>query len=132
MCRRMDRNEKKIAYRRIDVYAARSASVTRASRVAILSRAAFSLDRMTVSLPVCKRMTDLLPQAQGLQDQMVGRGLDVVLTASVAALFYLVFRVIARLERMERDLTKIVREMAIRPDREETPAREGPRAPSPR
>jgi small membrane protein len=48
----------------------------------------------------------------------IGRGLDVVLSASVAAIFFLLFRVIARLERMERDLTRIVRQLALHPGRE--------------
>ena len=44
----------------------------------------------------------------------VGRGSDLVLYVSVALLFWLAFRVLLRLERMERDITTLTRELAKR------------------
>jgi len=43
----------------------------------------------------------------------VGRGVDAVLYFAVVTVFYLVFRLFVRLERIERDITKIVRELAL-------------------
>ncbi len=44
----------------------------------------------------------------------VGRGADLIMYVSVAVLFYLFFRISVRLEKMERNITKIVREMALK------------------
>ena len=44
----------------------------------------------------------------------VGRGADVVIYLSIALLFYLQFRIFTRLDRIDRDMTKIVREQALR------------------
>lgn len=41
-------------------------------------------------------------------------GIEVLLYAAVAVLFYFIFRLRIRLEKMERDLTKIVREIALK------------------
>ncbi len=43
----------------------------------------------------------------------VGRGADLVIYASTIALFYMLFKIFVRLEKMERDMTKIVRKIAI-------------------
>jgi small membrane protein len=43
----------------------------------------------------------------------VGRGVDAVLYLSVALIVYLLFRIFLRLEKTERDLTKLVRRIAI-------------------
>ncbi len=43
----------------------------------------------------------------------VGRGTDFVVYISVILLFYLVFRILVRQERMEGEITKVVRELAI-------------------
>jgi hypothetical protein len=42
-----------------------------------------------------------------------GTGIEVLFYAGVIILFYLIFRLRLRLERMERDITKIVRNLAI-------------------
>lgn len=42
----------------------------------------------------------------------VGRGTDLIMYVSVAALFYFIFRLTVRIEKMEKNVTKIVREMA--------------------
>ncbi len=43
----------------------------------------------------------------------IGRGIDFVVYASIVVLFYLVFRIYVKIETIEQDITKIVREMAI-------------------
>jgi len=43
----------------------------------------------------------------------VGRGADLVLYISAATLFYAVFRLTVRIEKIERDITKIVKKIAI-------------------
>jgi hypothetical protein len=44
----------------------------------------------------------------------VGRGVDLVIYISVLILFYLIFRTLVRLDKIEKDITKIVREVAIK------------------
>ncbi len=44
----------------------------------------------------------------------VGRGADLVLYISVAVLFYLVFRLTVKLEKIDRNITQIVRKSAIK------------------
>lgn len=44
----------------------------------------------------------------------VGRGADVVVYLSIAALFYLQFRLFGRLEDHERQITELTRELALR------------------
>ena len=44
----------------------------------------------------------------------IGRGADLVLYLSILLLLYLVFRVIIRLERMDKDITTIVRSLALK------------------
>lgn len=43
----------------------------------------------------------------------IGRGADLILYAGLTVLFYMIFRVYVRLEKIERDITKIVRKEAI-------------------
>lgn len=43
----------------------------------------------------------------------IGRGADLVVYLSLAVLFYLVFRVFLRIEKMEMNLTKVVRKKAL-------------------
>jgi len=44
----------------------------------------------------------------------VGRGADAVVYLAIVAAFYLIFRLFARLEDVDRRLTKIVREEALK------------------
>lgn len=44
----------------------------------------------------------------------VGRGADVIIYLSVAALFYLQFRLFARVDRLERDITTLTRHAALK------------------
>ena len=43
----------------------------------------------------------------------VGRGVDAIIYISLVVIFYLMFRIFNRFERMEREVTKLVREIAI-------------------
>jgi len=43
----------------------------------------------------------------------IGRGADLVLYVSVVVVFYLIFRIYVRIEKMERNITKVVRDKAI-------------------
>ncbi|PIW95802.1 hypothetical protein COZ84_01545 [Candidatus Kuenenbacteria bacterium CG_4_8_14_3_um_filter_39_15] len=43
----------------------------------------------------------------------IGRGADLVLYLAVVVVFYLMFRIFIRLEKMERDITKVVRKNAL-------------------
>lgn len=43
----------------------------------------------------------------------IGRGADLVMYVSLAMLFFLVFRLHIKIEAMNRDVTKVVREKAI-------------------
>ena len=42
-----------------------------------------------------------------------GSGIEVLLYTAVAILFYFIFRLRLRLEKMEKDITKIVREISL-------------------
>ncbi|MEK7648462.1 MAG: DUF2304 domain-containing protein [Patescibacteria group bacterium] len=43
----------------------------------------------------------------------VGRGTDAILYLSLVALFYLIFKIFVRFEKLDKDLTALVREVAI-------------------
>lgn len=49
----------------------------------------------------------------------IGRGADLAVYVAVLGIYYLMFRVMVRLERMERDISKIVEELAIREGKKE-------------
>lgn len=44
----------------------------------------------------------------------VGRGADVVVYVALAILFFVLFRLVVRQQRLERDLTRLVRELAFK------------------
>ncbi|AEF96958.1 DUF2304 domain-containing protein [Methanotorris igneus] len=44
----------------------------------------------------------------------VGRGVDAIIYLSIVALFYLIYRMYAKMEHLEREITKVVREIAIK------------------
>ncbi len=58
---------------------------------------------------IAPQTTELLARILG-----VGRGADVVIYLSIVALFYLMFRVLIRLEKMDRAITAAVRAVALR------------------
>ena len=43
----------------------------------------------------------------------VGRGVDLAIYLGIILLYYLIFKIYVRIERMERDLTKLVRKIAV-------------------
>ncbi|MDP3043412.1 MAG: DUF2304 family protein [bacterium] len=58
---------------------------------------------------ICLKWIDRLVAGMGF----TGSGIDVLIYIGVAVLFYLVFRVRLKLEKIERDITKIVREITL-------------------
>ena len=58
----------------------------------------------------------LLPQTTSYVADLVGvgRGADLVMYVSLVALFYLVFRMFLYIKQMERSITALVRESALR------------------
>ena len=57
----------------------------------------------------------VLPQTtQILADWLgVGRGVDVVIYTSIVVLFYIVFRIYSRIEKIERDITYLIKDISI-------------------
>ncbi len=52
---------------------------------------------------------------QRLADHIgIGRGVDVVIYASIAMLFFLVFKMNVKIEGLKRDLTEVVREKTLK------------------
>jgi hypothetical protein len=54
------------------------------------------------------KKTDIIAQWLG-----VSRGADLLVYLSIAVLFFLVFKIIVKLERIEREITKLVRDKAL-------------------
>lgn len=50
----------------------------------------------------------------------IGRGADVVVYVSVAALFFLFFRLMVRVEKLNRDITRVTRELALQQENKKT------------
>lgn len=57
----------------------------------------------------------VLPQTADMVARVVGvgRGADAVIYASLLALFYLIFRVYIKIEQVEREVTGLVRKLAL-------------------
>lgn len=57
----------------------------------------------------------LLPQTINIIANYVGvgRGVDVAIYVSIIVLFYIVFRIFVRLDKLEKDISKIVRHLAL-------------------
>jgi len=47
----------------------------------------------------------------------IGRGADLVVYSSLAIIFYILFRVFNRLENIEKNITKITRELALKEEK---------------
>ncbi len=60
------------------------------------------------------RLTDRVAAEIGLK---TATGIDLVVYVAVGVVFYLVFRLFVRIERIERDMTKIVRHVALKDDK---------------
>ncbi len=59
----------------------------------------------------------------------VGRGVDLMIYVAVITLFYISFRTLVRVERLNRDVTEVVRMMAIEARLREERQEGGPRQP---
>jgi hypothetical protein len=57
----------------------------------------------------------------------VGRGADLVIYVSIPALFYAVFRLLIRTERLNREVTELTRALAIETQRREAAERDSHR-----
>jgi len=57
------------------------------------------------------KLVDKLAKYVGLQS---ATGIDLVVYIAVALAFYLIFRLFVHVERIERDITKIIRHIAIK------------------
>ncbi len=55
------------------------------------------------------RKTDIIAQFLGVE-----KGADLAVYFSVLVLFYLVFKILVKIDRIERNITKITREIALR------------------
>jgi hypothetical protein len=57
----------------------------------------------------------LVPKKTDLAAQWLGveRGADLLIYLSIIVLFFIVFKIIVKLEKIDRDITKVVRRMAI-------------------
>jgi small membrane protein len=57
-----------------------------------------------------------LPHVTQVPANILGiqRGIDVVVYAGIIALFYSTYRIYSKIERIEQDITKLTREMALR------------------
>jgi len=57
----------------------------------------------------------VLPQTTDLLAAQVGvsRGADLLVYISVLVLFYVVFRILVRLEKIDEEITKVVREISL-------------------
>lgn len=63
----------------------------------------------------------ILPETTSLVASFVGvgRGVDLVIYISILILFYLVFRILVRLDKIDKDVTKIVRSIALKKEGED-------------
>lgn len=102
-------------------------SITIVVVLALLARIASQLKRKQITLKeallwstlwfgvgvvvLYPKLTDQLAAYIGLQS---AKGIDLVVYLAVALVFYLVFRIFVRIERMEHDITKIVRQVALK------------------
>ncbi|MBI5794306.1 DUF2304 family protein [Candidatus Uhrbacteria bacterium] len=64
---------------------------------------------------LCVGLVAVLPQTADMVARVVGvgRGADVVIYVSLIALFYLIFRVYVKIEQVEREVTGLVRKLAL-------------------
>jgi len=64
---------------------------------------------MVVTATLWHRTTDIIAEIFGVE-----RGADFLVYLSVIVLFFLIFKVLVKIEKIERDITKIVREVAVK------------------
>ncbi len=61
----------------------------------------------TVSLPT--ELLDRISRVIG-----IGRGVDLVMYTSIALLFFLIFKLHIKIEKMQRDMTQVIRDKALK------------------
>lgn len=66
------------------------------------------------AVTLAPQTTDILARFVG-----IGRGADVVVYASLVAIFYLVFRLFVKMEEVEREVTELVRKLALEEEHKE-------------
>lgn len=64
---------------------------------------------VAASIVALPEVTQRLAQIVG-----VGRGSDLAIYVALLSAYYILFRIMVRIEKMERDISKIVEELAIR------------------
>jgi hypothetical protein len=62
----------------------------------------------------------LLPRATEMAAAWfgVGRGVDLVIYISIVVLFYLIFKIFLKTQNLERDISKVVQELAVQKPKE--------------
>ncbi|HLC89743.1 MAG TPA: DUF2304 domain-containing protein [Patescibacteria group bacterium] len=62
----------------------------------------------------------ILPQKTDILAQWLGvsRGADLLVYLSIIVLFFVVFRIIVKLEKIDREITRVVRETALKDKKE--------------
>ena len=92
--------------------------------VFVLTRVVYQFKKRAVSITwlvfwivfwSCAATVAVLPQTADALARFVGvgRGADVVVYFSLAALFYIVFRIYVKIEQVEREITRVVRARAL-------------------
>jgi len=63
----------------------------------------------------------IIPQTTDIVAQFLGvsRGVDLLVYISIVVLFFIIFKIIVKLEKIERNVTKIVRHLALKDVEEE-------------
>lgn len=69
----------------------------------------------------------LVPETTSFMARMVGvgRGADLVVYLSVVLIFYIIFQITVKIEKIERNITKIVRQVAVSGKEENVPGADG-------
>lgn len=62
-----------------------------------------------IILAILPQITDFLSEILG-----VGRGVDVAVYFSILLIFFLLYKIIVRLEKIEHEITEIVRQIALK------------------
>ena len=66
---------------------------------------------LVIAVTLVPKQTDVIAQWLGVE-----RGADLLVYLSIIVLFFLVFRIIVKLEKIDRGITKIVRSTALKDD----------------
>lgn len=66
---------------------------------------------LVVFISLWPRSADFLASRIGIES---GRGVDLAVYVSIPFLYYAVFKIVAKLDRLERNQTKIIRHLAIK------------------